>query len=300
MIKLRWILTLLIVNITISNVFACDQCGCSIAGSYNNVTAYAHNNYMMLKGSYYQFNNNEASSVSKSTMLGVDFIVGYNITPNLHLLGYLPYKSNNFTGNDTHYATQGLGDGGLLANYTLFTNRDNKLAKYSYALSLKGGVELPTGKFISDYRALGVPANISLGSASIDALTGLRYIYKKKNTTLIADYSYKFNTENNASYKFGQQQAATILAARRFMHAKSVFTPYAGVALELDGTDYYHSLDQHGTDGQMLMLNTGLEFGFNSYIVGVTADIPVYTNFDDEATSSPRLALRLAYMFVKQ
>ena len=84
--KVIVIISLLIVNITISKLYACDQCGCSIAGSYNNITGYAHNNYFMLKSSYYQFSNLTADNPSQSTMFELGFFAGYNINSRLHLL----------------------------------------------------------------------------------------------------------------------------------------------------------------------------------------------------------------------
>jgi hypothetical protein len=219
--------------------------------------------------------------------------------PSLHVLAYLPYKVNNFSGQDVKYHTQGLGDGGLLANYVIATNNKNVMATSTYSLSLKGGIELPTGNFIDDYRALEVPANISNGSASFDMMTGARYIYKKKNTTFIADYTFKYNTENNAAYQFGNLQNISFLAAQRFMQSKYVLTPYAGISGEYDAADRYHNITQHGTEGKSIFANTGLELGFNKYIVGCTADLPLYTNFGETATSGPRLALRCVYMFAQ-
>jgi hypothetical protein len=295
--RIKIVLLALIVGFTISSGNACDQCGCSVAGSYNNVTAYAHNNYVMLKSSFYKFTTGTTTSRVHSDMFATDLIVGYNFLPSLHVLAYLPYKVNNFSGQDVKYRTQGLGDGGLLANYVLATNNKNVMATSTFSLSVKGGIELPTGDFIDDYRAKEVPANISNGSETIDFMTGARYIFKKKNTTLISDYTFKYNTENEAAYRFGNQHSVSLLAAQRFMRSKVVFTPYAGVAGEFDGADFYHTLEQHGTTGESVFLNTGLEVGFSDYILGCTADLPLYANFGEAAASSPRVALRLAYLF---
>ncbi|MGB4830611.1 MAG: hypothetical protein WBP31_04695 [Chitinophagales bacterium] len=294
--RLTIVILILIVKITISPLSACDQCGCSVAGSYNNVTAYAHNNYMMFKAGYYKFSTGTATSKLHSEMFSVDAIVGYNITNRLHILAFVPYRLNQFSGEDNTYTVNGFGDMGLLGNYVVATNRDNMMAKYTYSLTVKAGVELPTGKFIDDYRALGVPANLSAGSKTFDGITGLRYIYKRKSTTLIGDFTFKYNPENEANYRFGNQHTATILAAQRFMQSKTVLTPYVGVTGELDGTDLYHEIEQHGTSGETVLLNSGIELGFGDYIAGITADFPLYGNFGEEAKSSPRFSLRFAYM----
>ena len=73
--RLTIVILILIVKITISPLSACDQCGCSVAGSYNNVTAYAHNNYMMFKAGYYKFSTGTATSKLHSEMFSVDAIV---------------------------------------------------------------------------------------------------------------------------------------------------------------------------------------------------------------------------------
>lgn len=291
-------LMLLIVIITISNIYACDQCGCSIAGSYNNITGYAHNNYFMLKSSYYQFSKVTADNPSQSTMFELGFFAGYNITNRLHLLAFIPYKYNVFNGSaePALFKTKGFGDATLLSNYTIFTNKNDVMAKFTHTLSIKAGIELPTGNFIDDYRVLKVPAMVSTGSGSIDWHTGLRYIYKRKNTTLIGDYAYKLNTINKSEYQFGNQQSLSLIAAQRFMHANNVFTPYVGFTAEQDGIDNYHKLEQHGTDGETVILNSGFEFGFKNYIAGIAADIPIYSTLEAGTKSSPRLSLRFAYM----
>lgn len=274
---------------------ACDQCGCAGGGAYTNLSTYAHNNYLMLKAGYYKFYTFGNANNVFSTMQSTDLIAGYNITPKIHLLGYLPFKINSYTNEGNRYNANGIGDAGLLANYIFLTNKENIMAKTTYAFSIKGGIELPTGKFIDDYRALKIPVTLSDGSGTIDYLTGLRGIYKKNNITLITDYSLKINTTNSVDYQFGSQQTLTVLSAFRYIKSKSVITPYIGVTGERDGVDVYHELPQHGTSGSSLFINTGLEIGFNKYIIGATTDFPVISQYEEGAKSSPRLAIRLAY-----
>lgn len=243
--RLTIVILILIVKITISPLSACDQCGCSVAGSYNNVTAYAHNNYMMFKAGYYKFSTGTATSKLHSEMFSVDAIVGYNITNRLHVLAFVPYRLNQFSGEDNTYSVNGFGDMGLLGNYVVATNRDNMMAKFTYSLTVKAGVELPTGKFIDDYRALGFRPIYRQGLKPLMALQACD-IFIKKNATLIGDYTFKYNPENEANYRFGNQHTATILAAQRFMQSKAMLTPYVGVTGELDGTDLYHEIEQHG------------------------------------------------------
>lgn len=277
------------------------MCGCSSIGGLNNLSAYSTNNFLMIKSTFISFHT---FSVTESTdiysdMYSFDLIGGYSIGKRLHLTGYLPYKLNTYSTEEETNTYQGISDIGIVTNYVLFKNKTNDtvLQNSGFSFSVKSGVEIPTGKFNNNFRMDQLPASISTGSGSVDFITGVRLIKNKNKTTFLGDYTFKYNLENTTMYRFGMQNSLALILTQRLEKQKMIFTPFAGIIGEHSSFDKFHDLDQHATSGENLYVDFGCEFVTKKLMVGVSADIPLYSDFGGEISSNPRYSVRVGYLF---
>ncbi len=284
-----------------TKLLACDMCGCSSMGGLNNLSAYATNNFFMFKSSFISFHtfSETVSTDIYSDMYSFDLIAGYSIGKRLHLTGYIPYKLNTYSTDEETNTYQGIGDIGVIANYVLFKNKssDTVLEISGFNFSVKGGVEIPTGKFNNNFRIDQLPASLSTVSGSVDFIAGGRFIKYKNNTTFLGDYTFKYNLENATMYRFGMQNTLALIVTQKVEKQKMIFTPFAGIIGEHSSFDKFHDLDQHTTSGENIYVDLGCEFVIKKLMAGVSAEIPLYSDFGGEISSNPRYSVRVGYLF---
>lgn len=278
-------------------MMACDQCGCAAGGMYSNIMPFATGNFIGLRSGFYSFSSKSPSELLSAHFFSLDLIGNYSVNRNLNLTGYLPYRINDYTGSDVNFHASGPGDAGVFGNYIVASNRDSIMKKSLYTISLKGGAEFPTGKFNDAFRGDRVPASISTGSGSFDFMSGCRFIYKIKKTTVAADYTYRFNCINAHHYNFGDQQSLALMVSEKLIKSGWAFTPYAGATGEFSTDDYYYTLKMDGTRGGSVFANAGCEFNRRQIIFGMAADVPLYTDFGGISKAAPRYNARIIYMF---
>lgn len=284
-----------------TDLWACDMCGCSSIGGLNNLSAYATNNFLMFKSSFisfHTFSETESSDIY-SDMYSFDLIGGYSIGKRLHLAGYIPYKLNTYSTKEGTNIYQGIGDIGVVANYIFLKTKanDTVLDNSGFNFSVKGGIEIPTGKFNENFRSDQLPASLSTGSGSVDFITGIRFVKNENKTTFLGDFTFKYNLENTTMYRFGMQNTLAFIVTQKVEKQKMIFTPFVGIIGEHSSFDKFHDLDQHATSGENLYVDLGCEFVTKKLMAGVSADIPLYSDFGGEISSKPRYSFRIGYLF---
>lgn len=277
-------------------VSACDQCACSSAGSFNDLSVFSTRNYLMLRTYYSHMWSDEHQYVS-STSLGMDLAAAFSLSPKLHITGFVPLRFNTFYHNEEWYQISGIGDMGAMANYVVYTNQDSMMARNKYTVSLRGGFELPTGRFNTGFREDEVPAALSPGSGSFDMIGGVRLRGHFTNTALTCDYSIRYATRNQVEYQFGLQQTANCTVSYLFRKPGLSILPYAGVSAECVSGDTYHGYSQAGTTGYAGFAGAGLELAFSTWVLGAQTDIPVATEYDTDVQFTPRFSIRLSYLW---
>ena len=239
----------------------------------------------------------DAHQYVSSTSLSMDLAAAFGITPKLHVTAFVPVRFNTFSHEEDLYQLSGVGDIGAVANYILYTNQDSMMARNKYTLSVRGGVELPTGRFNTGFREEDIPAAISPGSGSFDVISGARLRGRFTNTSVTLDYAIRYHTMNQVEYKFGLQQSANCTAGYLIKKPAYSLLPYGGVSAEFVAGDTYHGYLQEGTTGYAWFTGAGLEFALNTWVMGVQADIPVLSHYDTEVHLEPRFSVRLSYMW---
>lgn len=278
------------------NVSACDQCACSAAGSFNDLSVFSTRNFVMLRTGYSHMWADEHQYVSV-TSLSMDIAAAFSITPKLHVTAFVPVRFNTFSHEEDLYQLSGVGDIGAIANYILYTNQDSLMARNKYTLSVRGGIELPTGRFNTGFRQEDIPAALSPGSGSFDLISGARLRGLFSKTSVTVDYALRYHTVNQVEYRFGFQQSANATAGYLIKKPGYSILPYGGVSAEFVAGDTYHGYLQEGTTGYAWFTAGGLECALNSWVIGAQTDIPVLSHYDTEVHLKPRFSVRLSYMW---
>ncbi len=280
------------------DVFACDQCGCSVSGSYNGLMAFNTNNFIGLRYAVYHFDVADEVHQLNAGFQSLDLITAFKIKEKWQVLAYLPYKKIHYTSPNAKTNINGIADAGLINTIELFSNAKNLLRKNTQVFSIKGGIEFPTGKFNGDFRADHLPASVATGSESVDLITGLQYKFQNKSFNLFADYSFKHPVLDATDYHYGGQHAVSLVLSDPLVKNKFIINPYYGATAEFLSADKYYTMEMTGTSGAQVFINSGFEFQFNNWSLGINYDIPVYSKFDNDSKSTnTRFAMRLNYGF---
>ena len=145
-------------------------------------------------------------------------IAGYNFNRRFGMSLNIPFIYRSFKrveGMETEKGTEsGFGDISLLGRYFVLNKSEHK---YSYSLSLLGGVEFPTGdsgrlkEEVGEVETPGQPEggvhgnDLALGSGSFDAVAGLAASARWKRFYLSADAQYFIRTQGDFDYRYGNE-----------------------------------------------------------------------------------------------
>jgi hypothetical protein len=276
------------------SLVACDQCGGSVTGSQPGLTEYSMSNFTGIRFHSFSY---QSSSLYTTQMHTINLTGSFRINSKWQLSAYMPYKFVNYTTNEFDYRSNGIGDLSVINMITLHTNELDGLRGKTERLSLRAGLELPTGNFLKTFRADRIPAFLSEGSGSCDVLAGLNYFFKKEQLTLLANYMYKYHFVNSSHYTFGQQHALSMLVAEESVFNRFSITPYLGTSLEITGADKYYDVEQIGTSGNFLYAVAGFDCNVKMVNAGFGYDIPLYSQSESNYSAQDRLTLRLNYLF---
>lgn len=278
---------------------ACNMCGCQTSLNYTGLLNYTGSNFISFQGTYNgmhtldEFTGADIYSKYYTAMLTGSMQV---IKGRWDMQVYVPYVFNGYQIADSDpFNIEGLGDIGWFNHIKLLGSKDSSKSNWNFYA--KAGIEIPTGKFYNNYREEDVPPAISAGSGSWDIMTGFRFSYFKKNIGVFANYLFKYNTINNSNYKFGNQHIATALVSYKIGKGANTLTPLAGTIAEFIDFDEFYGYNQHGTSGTNLYATAGLDYNAGKFNAGFNIDIPVYSQYDNDASSVLRGALHFGYSF---
>ncbi len=278
---------------------ACDQCGCSVAGSFGGLMALNTENFAGFRFATYSFKNYvEHSSAVESHFYSMDLMGSFKINEKWQLFAYVPFKVIDYSNAEITHQSSGIGDAGFINTIALCSNSNDPMRKFSHRFSVKAGVELPTGHFNESFRQEQLPASVSEGTGSFDFLAGMQYTYQKKAFNFFADYTFKYHMVNQSNYTFGSQHSFSVIASERTDIKSMRILPYAGATAELIGSDKFYEIQQPGTKANILFANAGFELGIKKINIGLNCDLPVFSDFGSEDIHvQSRYSVRLNYSF---
>lgn len=258
----------------------CDACGCSASGGSMGFASMLNSNFIGIR----YFNQNYKSTdglYSNSLWYTENFNTNQvwariPVRENLQVSVLLPYHSHNRATAIGNQAISGFGDVTLLAMYRLYqTHKDSTYLVHTWQMG--GGLKLPTGKF-NETNSGAINPSFQLGTGSWDYLLATEYIVRRKQFGLNTMLNYIIKTENQKSYRFGNQlnYAATFF----YLYEKDTFSfaPQIGLAGENYESNYQYRQKLNKTAGNALFGKLGFEVGCNAFSLGVNAMLPIKQN----------------------
>ncbi len=258
----------------------CDACGCSASGGSMGFASMLNSNFVGVRYFNQQYQSTDGL-YSNSLWYQENFNTAQvwariPVKENVQLSVLLPYHSHNRDTASGNQTISGLGDVTLLAMYRLYqTHKDSTFLVHT--LQMGGGLKMPTGKF-NEANSGTVNPSFQVGTGSWDYLLASEYIVRRKQFGLNTLLNYIVKTENQKSYRFGNQlnYAATFF----YLYEKNAysFAPQVGIAGEIYGSNYQHGQKLDKTAGNALFGKLGFEVGSNAFSFGANAILPIQQN----------------------
>ena len=287
---------------------ACDICGCGVGSYYFGVMPQFNKNFLGLRYRAMHFESHLNSRVlrTKEYFRTTEIWGRFYASPKLQIMTFVPYSFNTQTDvNNFSKNLQGLNDVLLMANYNLLNatiKNDTTMRSFRHSLWLGGGVKLPTGRYNFEEQDAGQVANpnFQLGSGSIDFLLSVFYNVRYKNWGFNQDLSYKINTSNSKSYRFGNRISGNSNVFYIHQISKNLaLMPYGGFYYELSGKDKRNQAVVAETGGYLMAANVGLDlYALKKLNVGGNYQIPLQQNLGNgEIKAGNRFSLQVSVLF---
>jgi hypothetical protein len=277
----------------------CDACGCSASGGSMGFASMLTTNFIGIR----YFNQSYKSRdglYSNSPWYDENFntiqVWGrIPIIKNVQATVLLPYHFHNRDSNDGKQNISGIGDITILGMYQIVQTKTDSLY-FKHTLQLGGGLKMPTGKFDETNNG-SVNPSYQVGTGSWDYLLATEYIIRRKNWGLNNMVNYVIKTENDKSYRFGNQfnYASTLF----YLVEKNQFSyaPQLGIAYELYEDNYQRGQKVRDTAGDIFLGKLGIEVGKKNLSFGANYMIPIQQNLTGgNVEANYRWSLNLNYM----
>jgi len=283
---------MLILFIISTSSFACEICGCGVGNFYMGVLPHFKKGFIGIRYHYTNYHTvmaDDATQYSYDYYKSTELWGGFNIGKKWQLLTFVPYNFNKQVGDDGTSKNNGLGDITLLANYKLFRNiKLGKNKNFEQSLFLGGGFKIPTGKFNADVSDPAMVAastvNTQMGSGSFDFLLNTIYNVKWNQFGVNTSATYKINTTNSSSVKYGNKAIINSTAFYNIGSGNLVVSPNAGLLYENLAGNINSGKTIASTGGCALLATTGVQVQFNKFSVGANFNIPLSQNYSDNQT----------------
>lgn len=288
---------------------ACDK-GCTMGGSYLGILPQFHKNFAGLRYSTRSYtittthtHIHEGMPITHTDIIDEQFNTmelwgRYVPVKDVQIFAFVPYAFNqqSTTRGNTNYS--GLGDITLLANYSLLNTGDSANHVLKHTLQLGGGVKFATGSHTQNKSDEGYAANLQPGTGSTDYLVNVIYTVRYGKAGLNNDFTYRFNTENEEGYTFGDRVSASTNLFYWLNIENMTLLPSAGLYYEHAKADEFEHVDEGQKGGDAYYTNLGLNMYLQKVAVGGTLQIPLSSTDDHHVTKgNNRAMVSLSYLF---
>ncbi len=285
--KILLISSLLIISL--SDLRACDICGCGVGNSYIGILPdfsrkifglrYRHNSLLTHIG----VGGANTYLTTHETYQTMELWGGWNIGQKFRVMASVPYSFAERSNQGTTYTKNGLGDVSVSGFYQLINSRktvcNDKLLVQS--LLIGAGIKLPTGKYNpSDKGNSTQNANLfQLGTGSTDFTLNAMYDVRLQDAGINISASYKMNTTNKEDYNYGNKISTSAQAYYKFrIKDKVTVAPNAGVLYENGQKDLDNKFSVDISGGNVLMGTVGVEMAFKKVMIGANWQTPLSQN----------------------
>ncbi len=276
----------------------CDACGCSATGGSfgfgdlqqkNKITLrYLNQNY---RSKETIFNNSPWSEEHFGTiqMLGL-----FSIAKNLKILSIIPYQFLSKETSTTNINVSGLGDISVISIYNILNKEINKKNKINWLFG--AGVKLPTGTFNENFGGSLNPG-FQLGTGSLDYSLLTEFSFNSNNWGWQHTLNYLYKNTNKFDFKFGNQWNYFTNIYKKIIIQNSQIIPMLGYAYEFSYENVDFGVLQPNTQARAHLLKIGVDYSFNSFLVGFHYFQPISQNlFNETVELSNRFNLSLQYL----
>ncbi|HEY0433206.1 MAG TPA: hypothetical protein VGC95_05005, partial [Chitinophagaceae bacterium] len=198
------------------------------------------------------------------------------------------YNFNHQQSDEGIVDRNGPGDITVVGNYKLFSTMGLTAGgkTVTQQLWVGAGLKLPTGRFVIDASDpdIAAIANGQLGSGTTDFILNSMYHLSVANAGFSASASYKINTRNSESYKFGNRLSLNGFGYYSFQFGKFGVAPDLGLLYEHSGASELRSAKIDLTGGYILNGSVGAEFSIGKVAIGANLQLPVSQNFAEHQT----------------
>ncbi|MCB9331387.1 MAG: hypothetical protein H6574_09915 [Lewinellaceae bacterium] len=202
----------------LSEMAACDVCGCSAAGNYFGILPGFHRNFVGLRWTTESsrtalspdaLRRGQIHSMEQFNTL--DIWARMYVAPRWQLLLTVPYRNSRQTESGRTTQVNGLGDISVYSSYLLLDGAESSQSAWNHTLNIGGGVKLPTGRQ-DKIAADGSRAhpNLQTGTGSTDILATLAYVIRRNGWGGAADLQARLTTANARHYRFGNRLSGSI------------------------------------------------------------------------------------------
>ncbi len=294
------IISFAFIMLMVNSGMACDACGCSVSTGGIGLLAQMNYNFVGVRYQHTVFRSIDRYDKNHQTIdqfNQFELWGRYYLGSRFQLAAVVPYLVNDRSGiNTLPVNLSGIGDISVSGIYSLIKTSPEE-NKPGHQLDIGAGVKLPTGKYdpIQDDK---IPDNMNLGTNSFDFTAQTTYNLKFINSGITANAFYRFNTENQYGYQFGNRLTGSIYGYWKKDVKALKFVPFGGFYLEAISSDRLYGTHPHGTGGNGLFGTVGLDVYIGKMLVGATFQQPFQQNYSEgEVEISPRVSANVAYLF---
>jgi hypothetical protein len=287
---------------------ACDICGCG-AGSY--YVGILPEFSKKIIGVRYRYNTlrTHIGAGGVTTYLTTEEMYrttelwgGWTIGKRFRLMGYVPAIFNEKLNQGITTKKNGLGDMGVQGFYKLF-NSDKAMGakRLVQSLWIGAGVKVPTGEYdATEKNGSQQTANIfQLGTGSVDLTFNAMYDIRLQDAGISLSGSYKLNTKNKESYRYGNKVSANAQVYYKIRIKQLVtLAPNAGIMYERAGVDKDHGYTVDVSGGNVLLGTAGIEAAYKRMAIGCNWQSPMSQNLAGGfVKASNRAMVHISFMF---
>jgi hypothetical protein len=293
---MKKILFTIVIAMAMQAGHACDICGMGVSNSNPFLFPHLHKRYFGINYLYrsYQITTDDGITSTErynTWLMAAQFTIGKRI----QIYASLPMQANSEEDYFGKQSINGLGDATFSINYKLF---DRTAGINRHTILIGGGIKLPTGQNTAVRSTELDEQNFQLGTGSIDYIITGSYTFSHKAWTFGTTASYKYNTPNDAGFRFGDIITTSIVAAYTHTADKFSLSPYVQLRNEVQMVNADDHVLQTHTGGNALYAAIGSDVNFRKISLGVAYQVaPIQHLAEDQVKVNPSFSTRISFTF---
>lgn len=276
----------------------CDACGCSASGGSMGFASLLNSNFVGIRYFNQQYKSRDGlysnSPWYKENFNTIQAWARIPIFENVQISALVPYHFNSRETETGKQSISGIGDITVLGMYRLYqTHKDSTFLVHTLQAGI--GVKLPSGTYnANNYGSIN--PSFQLGTGSLDYLFATEYTVKRNKFGLNTMFNYVLKTENQKSYRFGNQMNYAGTFFYLYENGSLSIAPQLGFAGEVYENNYQHNQKVRNTSGDVLFSRFGFEIGKDKFSFGANAMLPIHQNLTGgNVEANYRWSLNLNY-----